>query len=108
MASIISLLKECAAPFGRSILAMLLLLLVDPNHIIVWPLLATARRSFLHLHCYSNQLRGVGGPGAPHVFAFDRFDDLGLPREQINSSFWQKLGFQPHGSDVVMRIVVNK
>ena len=27
--------------------------------------------------CYSNQLEGISGPGAPHTFAFDRIGDLG-------------------------------
>jgi hypothetical protein len=42
------------------------------------------RKTFLHLSCYGAHLRGIGGAGAPHVFAFDRFEDLG----------W--LALQPH------------
>ena len=34
------------------------------------------RKNFLHVRMYGNHIRGVGGPGAPHVFAFDRAADL--------------------------------
>ena len=42
------------------------------------------RKNFLHLKCFGNQLRGIGGPGAPHVFAFDRFEDLGLVSKDVS------------------------
>lgn len=34
------------------------------------------RRSYLHLQCEGNHLAGITGPGAPHVFAFDRRGEL--------------------------------
>ena len=40
-------------------------------------LILNLRKTFLHLSCYGAHLRGIGGAGAPHVFAFDRFEDLG-------------------------------
>ena len=33
-------------------------------------------KSYLQLGCMSNHLRGIGGRGAPHVFSFDRRQDL--------------------------------
>lgn len=35
------------------------------------------RKAFLHLGCHSNHLVGIGGPGAPHEFYFQRAQDLG-------------------------------
>ncbi|CAE7465830.1 unnamed protein product [Symbiodinium natans] len=60
-------------------------------------------KTFLAAGCKSNHLVGVGGPGAPHVFAFDRRSDLGLEDEDVDSRFWQRLGATPHPSDVVLR-----
>ena len=36
-----------------------------------------SRKSFLAMRMCGNTLKGVGGPGAPHVFAFERFRDTG-------------------------------
>ena len=38
------------------------------------------RKTFLHLNCFGNHLQGIGGPGAPHTFRFDRASDLGSVR----------------------------
>ena len=35
-----------------------------------------ARKTFLHLATRNCHLRGISGPGAPHVFAYDRRSDL--------------------------------
>ena len=34
------------------------------------------RKTYLHLACEGNHLTGIGGPSAPHVFAFDRRQNL--------------------------------
>lgn len=34
------------------------------------------RKSFLAIGCRNSHLKGIAGPGAPHVFAFDRAEDL--------------------------------
>ena len=38
--------------------------------------LKRCRKAYLHLACGGNQLSGIGGPSAPHVFAFDKRKDL--------------------------------
>ena len=38
--------------------------------------LQTLRKTFLRTKCRGNFLKGMGGPGAPHVFAFDRWADV--------------------------------
>lgn len=35
------------------------------------------RKAFLNIGCHANQLVGVGGPGAPHHFCLQRFQDTG-------------------------------
>ncbi|CAK9094713.1 unnamed protein product, partial [Durusdinium trenchii] len=47
------------------------------------------------------QLRGIGGPRAPHVFELDRRDDLGPQAlSEAVDPFWQ---LQPHRHDVFIR-----
>ena len=48
-----------------------------------------ARKTFLHLLSRNCHLRGISGPGAPHVFAFDRRADLidqGRLRDVLHST----------------------
>lgn len=61
------------------------------------------RKEHLHVLCASNQLRGIGGPGAPHVYAFDRLENLQIDPARVNSHFWQKLGVPLSSSDVIVR-----
>lgn len=42
------------------------------------------RTPFLATHCQGNFIKGMGGPGAPHTFAFDRYADV--------RSFWEGSG----------------
>ncbi|CAE7370562.1 unnamed protein product, partial [Symbiodinium microadriaticum] len=72
-------------------------------------LLDTVRdwKSFLEFGCHFNHLKGISGPGAPHTYAFDRFEDLGMERKDVNSKFWTKRGYNPHPSDVVLRTKQN-
>lgn len=42
------------------------------------------RRPFLALGTMKNQLKGIGGPGAPHCFRLDRMKDLGHVLSQMN------------------------
>lgn len=35
------------------------------------------RKNFLSLRMCGNNLKGIGGPGAPHTFVFERFRDTG-------------------------------
>ncbi|CAJ1449087.1 unnamed protein product [Effrenium voratum] len=61
-------------------------------------------RDHLHIGCCGNNLVGVGGPGAPHTFAFDRAADLpGILRNTVKTSFWDRMGVPPDSSDVVLR-----
>ena len=39
--------------------------------------LTCLRKEHLTELCQQNMIRGIGGPGAPHVIAFDRLDTLG-------------------------------
>ena len=34
------------------------------------------RKEHLHELCYQNMVVGIGGPGAPHVYSFDRLNDV--------------------------------
>ena len=85
--------------------------------------IAAARKSFLHLWGMGNHLLGVGGPGAPHVFSFDRRADLGalpacinmfsfawrrggmrgIESSAVDSSFWSSMQLAEHPSDVILR-----
>ena len=49
----------------------------DHSNIILTSILSCGRKTFLQIGCKGNHLQGVGGPGAPHVFSFDRVGDLG-------------------------------
>ena len=42
------------------------------------------RTPFLATHCQGNFIKGMGGPGAPHTFAIDRYADV--------RSFWEGSG----------------
>lgn len=54
--------------------------LEEPNCMFAGPKslsLTCLRKEHLTELCQQNMIRGIGGPGAPHVIAFDRFDSLG-------------------------------
>ena len=75
------------------------------------------RKTFLAVQAKGNTITGIGGPGAPHLFALDRIGDLGgvegsgrnthpvlgLRHDDINTKFWRRrrATFGPH--DVVLR-----
>ena len=42
----------------------------------------SVRKSFLEFGCHFNHLKGISGPGAPHTYAFDRFEDLGISMQE--------------------------
>lgn len=47
------------------------------------------------------QVIGIGGPGAPHDFTFERRENVELqPGESIANTLW---GFAPHPQDVILR-----
>lgn len=47
------------------------------------------RKAYLHLACGGNHLAGIGGPAAPHVFAFDKRKDLeGMLGKTIDGAFF--------------------
>lgn len=48
-------------------------------------------------------LKGLGGPGAPHVFSLSRIGDLKLRHEDVDCSFWAKRRAQWSNDDVVVR-----
>lgn len=48
-------------------------------------------------------IKGLGGPGAPHVFSVSRIGDLKLRHEDVDCSFWAKRGVQWSKDDVVVR-----
>lgn len=37
----------------------------------------TQRTTFLKIACFENHLQGIAGPGAPHVYRLDRFENAG-------------------------------
>lgn len=45
-------------------------------------------------------LGGIGGPGAPHEFLFERRDNENLVGQLIENKYW---GFEPHPQDVILR-----
>ena len=44
--------------------------------------MALPRKSFCRVATHEVHLKGISGPGAPHVFAFDRIEDL--PGQRYN------------------------
>ena len=47
------------------------------------------------------EVTGIGGPGAPHAFVFERREDVQLQDgEVIDNKIW---GFDPHPHDVILR-----
>jgi hypothetical protein len=52
------------------------------------PFRGKPRTTHLHIHCHGNFLKGMGGPGAPHAFAFDRYGDVkgpGLSKPKLDA-----------------------
>ena len=48
-------------------------------------------------------IKGIGGPGAPHVFSFDRLNDLQIDHSRVNDRFWRRQRVRRSDADVVVR-----
>ena len=61
------------------------------------------RKEFLRHHMDGVHVKGLGGPGAPHVFSLQRIGDLKMRLADVDHSFWTKRRecFSP--DDVVLR-----
>ncbi len=46
------------------------------------------------------QLKGIGGPGAPHCFLFQRREDVAVATADISNRVW---GYEPHPKDIILR-----
>ena len=60
---------------------------------------AACRRGF-HSGAVPVFVGGIGGPGAPHEFTFERRDNENLVGQCIENRFW---GYDTHPRDVVLR-----
>lgn len=54
-------------------------------------------------HTDGVHLKGIGGPGAPHVFELKRISELGLQHANVNCEFWDRRHVPYGQDDVVLR-----
>lgn len=67
----------------------------------------TQRTTFLKIACFENHLQGIAGPGAPHVYRLDRFENAGptgKPEETTSAKKVTKknYSFRFHGCCMVL------
>ena len=84
------------------------------------------RTTYLKIAFHENHLQGIAGPGAPHVYRLERYQNAGprergvsnvvrvqmfharlivsgVARKDIKATFWEKRGAKPHAADVILR-----
>ncbi|CAK9052974.1 Uncharacterized protein SCF082_LOCUS28928, partial [Durusdinium trenchii] len=69
--------------------------------------LSASRKSWLQVGMRGAFLKGTGGPGAPHVFSFQRASDLcneGHNLDVVDSQFWRRRQLaSDHPDNVILR-----